>query len=74
MNASSSPTSTSIAGLCGTCLHARQIRSGRGSSFLLCRRAADEPAFTRYPRLPVSACAGHAPEAVPSGAEDAASG
>jgi hypothetical protein len=45
-------------GLCGTCLHSRQIRSARGSIFWFCRRSETDPRFVRYPRLPVVACAG----------------
>jgi hypothetical protein len=34
------------------------VRNTRGSIFSLCRRAKDDPAFPRYPRLPVLACGG----------------
>ncbi|MGH7482871.1 MAG: hypothetical protein ACRELV_12005 [Longimicrobiales bacterium] len=47
------------AGLCGSCQHARRIRSRRGSVFLLCERSRTDPAYPRYPRLPVLACAGY---------------
>ena len=49
-------------GLCARCRHARRITSGKGSTFLLCGLAAEDPRFVRYPRLPVLACAGFAPE------------
>jgi hypothetical protein len=49
----------SDAGLCSDCCHVRVVRSGRGSVFLLCQRAASDPAFPRYPALPVRACPGH---------------
>ncbi len=45
-------------GLCAECLHARRLRSAKGSEFLLCERAAEDPAFPRYPRLPVLKCRG----------------
>ena len=45
-------------GLCATCRHGRRVTSRRGSTFLLCRRSETEPAFPRYPRLPVIRCAG----------------
>jgi hypothetical protein len=45
-------------GLCGGCRHGRAIRSDRGSIFWLCRLSATDPRFTRYPALPVLACAG----------------
>lgn len=48
-------------GLCATCRHARRIVSAKGSVFLLCGRAVEDPAYRRYPPLPVLACAGHQP-------------
>lgn len=45
-------------GLCGSCLHARDIRTRRGSEFLLCDRSRREPDFPRYPPLPVRECRG----------------
>lgn len=47
------------AGLCEACRHARRVASAR-SAFLRCGLADREPAFPRYPRLPVLACAGFA--------------
>jgi hypothetical protein len=49
-------------GLCATCRHARRIVSARGSVFWLCRRSETDPAFPRYPALPVLACTGYEPE------------
>jgi hypothetical protein len=46
-------------GLCATCRHARVINSSRGSSFYLCQRSAVDPRFPKYPRLPVTHCAGY---------------
>jgi hypothetical protein len=46
-------------GLCATCRHAQSVRTRRGSVFWRCARAEDDPAYARYPRLPVLACAGH---------------
>lgn len=52
------------AGLCESCRHQQLIRNTRGSEFSLCRRSRDEPErFPRYPRLPVTACAGYEPRA-----------
>ena len=45
-------------GLCGTCAFQREIVSDRGSVFLMCRKALDDNAFAKYPRLPVLQCAG----------------
>ena len=49
------------AGLCDRCRHQRVIRNTRGSSFSLCERSRTDPAYARYPRLPVTACRGHVP-------------
>jgi hypothetical protein len=48
------------AGLCASCQHARCIESSRGSQFILCWLAATDPAFPKYPQLPVAECAGYA--------------
>jgi hypothetical protein len=47
------------AGLCDTCAHQQLVRNTRGSSFSLCTRSRDDPAYPRYPRLPVLSCPGH---------------
>jgi len=47
------------AGLCHTCAHMRTITSARGSTFLLCTRAASDARFSKYPPQPVWACRGH---------------
>jgi hypothetical protein len=39
------------------------IETRTGSRFFLCQRSAADPAFPRYPRLPVLACRGFAPAA-----------
>jgi len=46
-------------GLCATCTHARRITSGKGSLFWLCRKSDLDPAFPKYPALPVVACSGY---------------
>jgi hypothetical protein len=46
------------AGLCAACRHARRIESQRGSVFLLCERAREDPTFMKYPPLPVLECGG----------------
>lgn len=46
-------------GLCALCVHARVIRSSKGSEFWLCGRSQQEPErFRKYPPLPVLRCAG----------------
>jgi hypothetical protein len=44
-------------GLCSNCVHCRVI-AARRSRFYFCERSATDPAFPRYPRLPVRVCAG----------------
>jgi hypothetical protein len=50
-------------GLCARCSHARVKRSKRGGAFWRCARADEDPAFRRYPPLPVLRCPGHEPPA-----------
>jgi hypothetical protein len=49
------------AGLCDTCAHQQVVRTTRGSVFSLCRRSRTDPAYPKYPPLPVRACPGHEP-------------
>jgi hypothetical protein len=49
-------------GLCLRCTHARKVDSARGSSFYLCALSESDPAFPRYPRLPVILCSGYEPK------------
>jgi hypothetical protein len=46
-------------GLCASCAHSAVITSSRGSVFYMCRLSLTDPAFPKYPRLPVVACAGY---------------
>jgi hypothetical protein len=48
-------------GLCDSCRHQRLVPNSRGSVFSLCERSRDDPAYPRYPRLPVAVCPGHEP-------------
>jgi hypothetical protein len=45
--------------LCDSCEHCRVIRSDRGSVFLLCELSFTDPAFRKYPSLPVVRCPGY---------------
>ncbi len=45
-------------GLCADCRHVRIIESDKGSVFVLCGRAKDDPRFPRYPPQPVVRCSG----------------
>jgi hypothetical protein len=47
-------------GLCFTCRHS-QIVPSRHARYWLCRLAAVDPRFDKYPRLPVVACSGYEP-------------
>jgi hypothetical protein len=51
-------------GLCADCIFARRIESAKGSHFILCERSFTDPAFPKYPQLPVMECAGYSPESV----------
>jgi hypothetical protein len=48
-------------GLCAVCRHQQIVRNTRGSVFSLCRRSRTDPAYPRYPRLPVMECRGYEP-------------
>jgi hypothetical protein len=56
----------SILGLCGQCAFMRPMQNDRGSKFYLCERSATDPNFPKYPRLPVSECAGYLARVVPT--------
>ena len=46
-------------GLCFTCQHVRPVRTDRGAVYYQCQRAATDPRYAKYPRLPVIHCPGH---------------
>jgi len=56
------PTPARGAGLCEACVHQRVVANTRGSTFSLCERSRNDPAYPRYPRLPVLDCAGYEPK------------
>lgn len=58
----SPPDANPRLGLCADCRNARLIESSKGSQFLLCQLSQSDPAFPKYPRLPILACAGHTPK------------
>ncbi|NJN64633.1 MAG: hypothetical protein HC882_06970 [Acidobacteria bacterium] len=48
-------------GLCGTCALARAIVTAKGTQYTLCERSRIDPAYRRYPQLPVRQCLGYEP-------------
>jgi len=52
-------TASDPIGLCRDCRHARQVPAPK-ATYWLCGRAAEDPTFPRYPRLPIRACRGFA--------------
>ncbi len=56
---SSTPRESPAFGLCDTCVFQRLVPNTRGSTFSLCDRSREDPAYPRYPRLPVLDCAGY---------------
>lgn len=48
-------------GLCAGCANVRTVTSGKGSTFYLCELSKVDPAFPKYPRIPVLRCRGFAP-------------
>lgn len=53
------------AGLCADCRFTRVMQSDRGTVFYQCGKSFEDPAFAKFPRLPVLACPGYAPETKP---------
>ena len=52
-------------GLCDSCAHVRLITSAKGSRFYLCNKSLTDPAFPKYPGIPVLSCAGYLPSGTP---------
>jgi len=49
-------------GLCASCRFVDVITSSRSSTFYRCRLSETDPAFRKYPVLPVLVCRGYEPE------------
>jgi hypothetical protein len=43
-------------------MHRKEIRSDRGSVFVMCLRSFQQPEYAKYPKLPVLRCAGFEPQ------------
>lgn len=54
------PAGVQNAGLCNSCVHAKEIESSRGARFLMCRLSSVDSRFPKYPTVPVLRCAGYA--------------
>jgi hypothetical protein len=54
-------TPPDLAGLCASCRFAEIITSSRGSTFYRCTLSETDPAFRRYPVLPMLHCSGYQP-------------
>ena len=46
-------------GLCEDCRHVRVVAGRQGARYYLCRLAATNPRFAKYPPLPVRWCTGY---------------
>jgi len=49
-------------GLCDSCAQQQLVPNTRGSVFSLCLRSREDPAYPRYPRVPVLSCPGYDPK------------
>jgi hypothetical protein len=65
MTAGAEPGRRPPIGLCDSCLHQRLVPNTRGSVFSLCERSKTDPAYPRYPRVPVLSCPGFEPRPGP---------
>ena len=46
-------------GLCARCRFMQIVKSDRGSTFYMCQLSVTDPAYPKYPRLPVLRCLGY---------------
>lgn len=46
-------------GLCASCRYVKRLCTKGGAVIYLCTLSASDPRFSKYPRLPVSACEGY---------------
>lgn len=50
---------TAMESACLTCRHMREIVSGTGARYLLCRLSQQDSAYAKYPRQPLPECDGY---------------
>jgi hypothetical protein len=48
-----------VISLCHSCRWMREITSGKGSRFVLCRKSQEDTRFAKYPPQPIGRCAGY---------------
>jgi hypothetical protein len=53
--------SAAAIGLCATCSFGRLFRSGRGITYVSCERSRTDPAYPRFPSIPMLRCKGFEP-------------
>lgn len=58
-----------IGSLCETCEHCREVTSGKGSRFFLCRLSQQDPRWPKYPPQPVIRCRGYCAATAAGGGE-----
>jgi hypothetical protein len=51
-----------VVSLCGSCHFVREVVTGKGSRFLLCRKSLEDARFAKYPPQPIAACGGYLPK------------
>ena len=49
-------------GLCFDCEYAKRVEAKQSTVYFLCRRSLTDPAFPKYPTLPVRSCSGYVTE------------
>jgi hypothetical protein len=62
------------AGLCDACRHQQVVGTTRGTAYSLCLRSKTDPAYPKYPRLPVLRCPGFEPRTGVSPSSSCSSG
>ncbi len=45
--------------LCATCIHCKEVVSGKGSRFLFCKKSEKDRRFHKYPPQPIIRCVGY---------------
>ncbi len=57
------------AGLCAVCANVQIVESPRGPVYFLCGLSKINPAFAKYPQLPVLRCLGYRPQELDENAD-----